>query len=252
MLSNKKILVVDDSQMNRLIAVTILKKYWAIVLEAVNGLEAVKTLADMDVDLVLIDIEMPVMDGMEAVRIIRERLNKSLPVIALTANSMNGDNDKYIEAGMNAYLCKPFKENELMDMVAGLLNKNRAEISENEPARINPATQLFNLSALQIISRGDKGFIEKMLKMFMAQTPALVWEMEEKYQQKDYKAMGLIAHKIKPSIDNMGIASLKECIREIEKIGREHRDDETIPHLLQKIKTTISLVTDALQKEFFQ
>ena len=81
---------------------------------------------------------------------------------------------------------------------------------------------------------------------------ALVQEMEEKYQQKDYRAMGLIAHKIKPSIDNMGIASLKECIRQIEKIGREHRDDETIPHLLQKIKTTISLVTDALQKEFFQ
>lgn len=252
MLSNKKILVVDDSQMNRLIAVTLLKKYRATVLEAVNGLEAVKILTDMDFDLVLMDIEMPVMHGIEAVRIIRESLKKSLPVIALTANSIKGDNEKYIEAGMNAYLCKPVKENELMDMVAGLLNKNRTEIFESEPAQINPATQLFNLSGLQTISRGDKGFIEKMLKMFMAQTPMLVQEMEEKYQQKDYKAMGLIAHKIKPSIDNMGIVSLKECIREIEKKGGEQTDDETMPHLLKKIKTTISLVTDALQKEFFQ
>lgn len=237
--------------MNRLIAVTILKKYRAVVLEAVNGLAAVKALTDMDFDLVLMDIEMPVMHGMEAVRIIRESLNKSLPVIALTANSMNGDNDKYIEAGMNAYLCKPFKESELMDMVAGLLNKNRAEISEPEPAQINPAPQLFNLSGLQIISRGDKGFVEKMVKMFMAQTPPLVQEMEEKYLQKDYRAMGLIAHKIKPSFDNMGIVSLKEPIREIEKKGREETYDETMPHLLERIKTTISLVIGTLQKDFF-
>src|SRR5918993_3292672 len=104
MLANKRILVVDDNNMNRLVAKTILNNYGAHTSEAVNGKEAIEFLMEQEVDLVLMDIQMPVMDGMEATKIIRREISTTLPMIALTANAIKGDNDKCIAVGMNAYL----------------------------------------------------------------------------------------------------------------------------------------------------
>ena len=123
MLTNKKILVVDDNNMNRLVAKTILKNYGAIITEAANGKEAIELLQQEQIELVLMDIQMPVMGGMEATKIIRQDISESLPIIALTANAIKGDNEKCIDGGMNAYLSKPFKERDLLNVVAFWLNK---------------------------------------------------------------------------------------------------------------------------------
>lgn len=124
-LAGRKILVVDDNKMNRLVAKTILSNYGAVVTEAVNGSEAIEMLLNADIEVVLMDIQMPVMGGVEATRIIRDNISKSLPVIALTANAIKGDNEKYIEGGMNAYLSKPFKEMDLLNIVASWVNKEK-------------------------------------------------------------------------------------------------------------------------------
>ena len=250
MLSDKKILIVDDNRMNRLVAGTILKNFGAITSEAVNGQEAVNALRDNDIDLVLMDIQMPVMDGMEATGIIREKISTTLPVIALTANAIKGDNDKYIKAGMNGYLSKPFKEKDLLNMVVLWLNKSQEALPGKESIHLSSRGQLYDLSAIRSISRGNPVFVEKMVNMFVAQTPGQVIEMEEKYLQGDYKAMGVIAHKIKPVIDNMGIITLKEPIRQIEKNGKLGVNDEVIIPLLKILKTTISLAVDSLKVEF--
>jgi len=123
MLANKKILVVDDNKMNRLVAKTILGNYGAVVTEAINGSEAIELLAQQEIDVVLMDIQMPVMGGMEATDIIRKTISPTLPIIALTANAIKGDNEKYLEGGMSAYLSKPFKEIDLLNIVASCLNK---------------------------------------------------------------------------------------------------------------------------------
>ena len=237
--------------MNRLVAATILKKYGAIVLEAVNGLEAIKKLAGCGADLVLMDIQMPVMDGMESVRIMRqEGANKLLPIIALTANVINGDIEKYLEVGMNDYLCKPFKEKDLLNVMSFWLNKNQATVLDGEPAYFSQTAKPYDLTSLKMVSRDNDGFVNKMVKIFIALTLPQVIEMEEKYLQGNYKAMGKIAHKITPSIDHLGIISLKGPIREIEKKGRLEMNDETIPFLLETIKATIIEVTGLLKKEF--
>jgi CheY-like chemotaxis protein len=124
-LAGRKILVVDDNKMNRLVAKTILSNYGAVVTEAVNGSEAIEMLLNADIEVVLMDIQMPVMGGVEATRIIRDNISKSLPVIALTANAIKGDNEKYIEGGMSAYLSKPFKEMDLLNIVASWVNKEK-------------------------------------------------------------------------------------------------------------------------------
>lgn len=122
-LQGKNILVVEDNQTNRLIAKITLKPYGVKLTEAVNGLEAVKAVTNTAFDLVLMDMQMPEMDGLEATKIIRQQLRSKVPIIALTANAIKGESDKCFEAGMDDFISKPFEENELLAKIAGWLAK---------------------------------------------------------------------------------------------------------------------------------
>ncbi len=250
MLSGKKILVVDDNRMNRLVASTILKNYGAVISEVVNGQEAVDILAEKDIDLVLMDIQMPVMDGMVATGIIREKISQSLPVIALTANAIKGDNDKCIEAGMNAYLSKPFNEKDLLNMVAFWLNQHQIAGTGIDSVSASPFGQLYDLSGIQMLSRGNKDFVERMVHTFITQAPVQATEMEESYRQGNYGALGSLAGKMKPVLDNMGIVTLKEHIAAMVKAAGGEINDAALSHSLSTIKTTINNAVNELRKEF--
>jgi PAS domain S-box-containing protein len=249
MLNNKKILIVDDNNMNRLVAKTILNNYSAIITEAVNGKEAIDILETSETDLVLMDIQMPVMGGMEATKIIRDKISTTLPVIALTANAIKGDNEKCIEGGMNAYLSKPFKEEDLLQIVSFWLGGFKISVEKNLAIK-SISDKPYDLSDLKAISRGNETFVMKMVNMFIEQTPVHVAEMAAKYHQNDFKGMAAIAHKIKPSIDNMGIVSLKETIRDLEKIGKKGIADAGIEAMLEMVDKNITQVINELQKEF--
>ncbi len=249
MLANKRILVVDDNNMNRLVAKTILNNYGAVTSEAVNGKEAIELLMEKEIDLVLMDIQMPVMDGMEATKIIRRDISTTLPMIALTANAIKGDNDKCIAVGMNAYLSKPFKEEDLLKTVAFCLGEGKTNFVLSVKKEAEQISQLFDLAAIRAISRGNEEFVLKMVNMFIEQAPAQAAEMELHFHHSDYKSMGAVAHKIRPSIDNMGIESLREPIREIEKIGKSGGDINRLPELLDEVSAGLREVIDALQQE---
>ncbi|WGQ10621.1 response regulator [Pedobacter gandavensis] len=100
----------DDNEINRLLASTILQAYGAEVLEAINGTEAIEQVMKFAPDLILMDIQMPVMDGMEAIKEISIKQPQHIPAIALTALALKGDHQKCLEAGFNDYLSKPFEE----------------------------------------------------------------------------------------------------------------------------------------------
>jgi CheY-like chemotaxis protein len=117
---NKKILVVDDDKTTRLMVKKMLQDLELTVLEAENGAAAMQTLAGEKVDCVLLDIQMPVQDGMEVVREIRSSDReevRDVPVIALTAHAMTGDRERFLQAGMNDYLAKPVDRDDLMEKV---------------------------------------------------------------------------------------------------------------------------------------
>lgn len=116
-LQGKTILVVDDNPLNRLIAATILKNYKASVVEAVNGQDAIDKITGQQLDAVLMDIQMPVMDGYEATGKVRA-MGNSLPIIALTAEALKGEKERCVSAGMNDYISKPFKEVEFLGKLA--------------------------------------------------------------------------------------------------------------------------------------
>ena len=252
MLANKRILVVDDNKMNRLVAATILKNMGAVITEAVNGLEAIDQLGHNNIDLVLMDIQMPVMDGVEAIGIIRKRISETLPVIALTANAIKGDNEKYLQAGMSAYLSKPYNEKDLLNTVAFWLDKTILPTVEAIDKTKAVKQKLYDLSQLKEIARGNENFIIKMVKMFMEETPVMVTEMVNNYQQGNFKEMAAMARKIKPVIDNMGIVSLRDPIVAIERKGSVNINDECLPDLLVLVKTSIDAVVKLLDEALFK
>ena len=252
MLAGKKILVVDDNEMNRLLATTILTNYSAETVEAGNGQESVDYLLNNTVDLVLMDIQMPVMNGFDAAKFIRKNISKDLPMIALTANAIKGDNEKCIEAGLNTYLAKPFKEDDLMKMIAGMLKTNGSVNTQKKTEVVTeePEPVYYDISEIKIISRGNEDFINKMLKMFVEQIPVFVNDMLEKQAEGEFITVGEIAHRIKPTIDNMGIASSKTIIREIEKMGKANEDNGNMEALIKKVEADIAKAVEAIKKDF--
>lgn len=248
LLAGKSILVTDDNEINRLLASTILENYGAKISEAKNGQEAVELALSNHFDLVLMDVQMPIMDGIEATRAIRKAKQKYVPIVALTAFALKGDNQKCFDAGMDDYLSKPFEEIQLLEIISKWLGKfvnldtNNSKIIEEEPA-------LYDLSQLESISRGSKEFMDKMISMFVDLIPKSILEIKMAYQAGEFVEVSKVAHRIKPTIDNMGIVSLKEVVREIEQFADSYKKSEKLSSLINHLDATLKIVVESLQKE---
>jgi CheY-like chemotaxis protein len=123
LITKKKILLAEDNDINRMIAAIVLKSNGYHITEVLDGKEAVAQLGMQPFDLVLMDMQMPFMDGLEATRIIRKHINKKVPIIALTANEIKHEKDRCVQAGMNDFLMKPFDEKDLVSMINKWINK---------------------------------------------------------------------------------------------------------------------------------
>jgi PAS domain S-box-containing protein len=254
-LDGKTILVADDNEMNRLVAATILTSFGAVVQEATNGQEALEQLAkNKNLHLVLMDIQMPVMNGYDAAKKIRETGNK-VPLIALTATALRGENEKCLKAGMNDFISKPFKEEVFLRKIAHWLHhetkekKGTSSKTSKTKSNIN-SEQLYSLEGLREISRDNPAFVKKMINLFCEQATESVQEIKKAFDGADYEKMGALAHKLKPSIDNLRITSLMQPIRDIEKAGKEKNVNEAIPVKIEHTINTISIIVEQLKQEF--
>jgi signal transduction histidine kinase/response regulator of citrate/malate metabolism len=246
-ISGKKILVVDDNEMNRLVASTILQNYNADILEAENGEQAVALVSAQNPSVVLMDLQMPILNGIDATRRIRN-MGSKVPIIALTANAIKGENEKCFDAGMNDYISKPYTEKELiLKLVRWLDAQKPAELiaDGDRLENLHADDKLYDLSGLEAISRGNQSFINKMVNMFCEQTPGMVRQMKESLNTDNLKKMSDIAHKMKPSIDNLKINSLKEDIRYIEK---GYKDNLPKSQLADKLKKIENITNHVIQK----
>ena len=123
LITEKKILLAEDNDINRMIATIVLKSNGYHITEVLDGKEAVAELTRQSFDLVLMDLQMPFMDGLEATRIIRKHLNNMVPIIALTANEVKQEKNRCVQAGMNDFLMKPFDEKDLVSIINKWLYK---------------------------------------------------------------------------------------------------------------------------------
>lgn len=250
-LSNKKILLVEDNEMNRLVATTVLNNYGVLLNEVTNGQEAVDELQHSSYDLILMDVQMPVMNGLEATAFIRKNIDQKIPIIALTANAIKGESDRCIEAGMNDYVSKPFEEEDLVYIMAKWLSNRTPEkqqLSTHVHEKGKEVSSIFNLSGLEKISHGNRSFVTKMISLFIEQVPAAVKDIRSAYEEKNHPVLKTVAHRIKPAIDNMGIASLYSIIREIEKHDPASEMDSVLEEKIFMLEKTINEVVEQLGK----
>jgi len=201
-------------------------------------------------DVVLMDIQMPIMNGFETAKAIRATGNL-IPIIALTAAAIKGEREKCVQSGMNDYITKPFKEEDLLKLIDKCMEgETSAPVIITSKAAPEPEPEaLYDLSMLREISRGNDGFVAKMIDVFCDQTPQLVDDMMTAYNENNFEQMGNLAHKIKPSIDNLKINTLTQIIRDIELMGRENQPNEKLPALLDQTRLILLNVTQKMKME---
>ncbi len=270
-IKGSRILLVEDNALNRLLASTLLTEYGAIITEAENGEEAVALVRQQDFDIVLMDIQMPVMDGTRAAQIIRQVLKKTLPIIALTANVIKGVDAQFEVSGINDFIVKPYTEENLINPVAKWLAKDSPDTgiapaggrkeaaagqetaTDNGGEKIDEQgehiimEQLYDLGKLLSIARNDNGFILKMLQLFISESGQGLIKLNEAYESGDLKTVKYYAHRMKPSITNLGITSIKDDILALEMMEEK---TPAIDGNLVLVNNVLNKVMEQLRTEF--
>jgi PAS domain S-box-containing protein len=254
-LGSKRILVAEDVELNQYLARHILESWGFEVVIAHNGREALELLLQDSFDCILMDVQMPEMDGIQATQCIRELpdpVKSAIPIIALTANALKGDSEKYLAAGMNDYLAKPFDEESLFRVIYRNLVSLQTElsISNKKHTGMIPANdKLYDLSMVRSVSGGDETFIKKMVTLFIETVPQNMHELTKAMEDENWEQVGKTAHKLKSTVDSMGIKSIRQEIRTVETNARQKQSLEQVPPLVEKIGSVIDTCIEQLRTE---
>jgi len=220
-----RILLAEDNVTNQLVALKILEKYGYRVDAVADGKEVLDALSRLPYDLVLMDCQMPEMDGFEATRAIRknEGTDKHIPVIAMTASALQGDREKCIEAGMDDYLSKPVEPAKLAAVVEQWLN--RAEeglaVQELEAAEIDDKPlAIFDRAGFFSRAMDDAELARLLAKTFLGDAPTQIEAMSAALAAGETRKAEKLAHRLRGAAANMGAEALRELARMIEEAGK--------------------------------
>ncbi|MGI9579855.1 ATP-binding protein [Chryseobacterium sp. RRHN12] len=243
-----KVLVVDDNVINQSLMKHLLSQWNIDFHMASNGLEAVSYLKSNACDLVLMDIQMPHMDGYTATQKIREELRLDIPIIAMTAHALAGERERCLSRGMNEYISKPVNEEELFMLISkfGFKEKNK-----NEKKIENPLSgfQYIDLTYMQTVSGGDRSFEQMVTQQFIENIPNHVQKLTTAYENLDFAGVKLWAHDLKSSIAIMGLHPLlKEKLDILETASAESSDLQKILEEVQKILSEAVSEAEAFSK----
>jgi CheY-like chemotaxis protein len=234
-----RLLVAEDNAVNRQLALALLRKlgYEADTVE--NGREAVHALERTTYDVVLMDVQMPQLDGLEATRLIRQRFGpKDGPtIIAMTANAMEGDREECLEAGMDDYLSKPIRPDELARALARC-----------RPVRSRETLDQAALGALaSSLGGGDEGreAVGELIDTFLDDGATQMATLQGAVEQGDVEAAGRTAHTLKSNGATFGARPFAELCRELETLARDGELDAA-PELLERTAAEWGRVREAL------
>ncbi len=237
LLKKIKILVAEDNLMNQKLLQHLLAQ-WEIEFDMVhNGAEAVSALqqASGKYAMLLMDIQMPEMDGYTATEKIRHDLNQQIPIIAMTAHALAGEKEKCLGAGMDDYISKPLNEEELYK----LINKYARGNLSND-------TSVIDLEYLKTLSKGDELFEKNMIRSFSIQMPEELDRLKSSILEKDYEQIGSIAHNMKSTLSFMGLNQLTPLLQQIEQECKKQNGIARISDNFTLINATCQLaITEA-------
>ncbi|MEH6580839.1 MAG: YfiR/HmsC family protein [Halioglobus sp.] len=253
----RRILLVEDNPVNQKVAVELLGRRGHSVEVANNGAEAVEAVANQTFDVVLMDVHMPVMDGLAATRLIREREQASgghLPIVALTAGATVEDRDNSRAAGMDDFLTKPFRAEQLYSAVEGVPAQVLGEhaVVEVEVARQTAGTEpCLDWEAALRNLEGDEEFLCELSEMFLAQCPTLLTAIEEAVSREEEDELRRAAHALKGSSQVIGGRATAAAALQLETLGRDGNLTEVEPALqsllghLEELKLALLAILQA-------
>ncbi|CAA7195218.1 PAS domain S-box protein [Chryseobacterium potabilaquae] len=241
------ILLVEDNELNQLVAEHTLKHFKCNITKAENGRIALQILSKENFDIILMDIQMPELDGIEATKILRQEFGLKTPIIALTANAFKTEIENCINVGMNDYITKPFIEENLVSIIYKHTRLKKAPHPDTLPME----EILYDLKNIQTLSRGDESFTKKMLTIFIMQTEQTIPLIENAFTEKKPTEIAKLIHKIKPSVEGVGIHSIKEEMKLLEiKAKEQDIEINELYTLFEKIKNTLNMAIIQLKQKF--
>jgi signal transduction histidine kinase/DNA-binding NarL/FixJ family response regulator len=228
LIKHGKVLIADDNSMNRKLASVLLQQNGFETAQADNGRKALEILRAESFDIILMDVQMPLMDGYATARYIREELGLSTPIIAMTAHAFAGEKEKCLAAGMNDYIPKPFHETILLEKIA---RWQTASI----PSSTAP---LADLSFLRSQTRDNKPFVRQLTREFCQQTPGELERLQKAIGNGTYDEIYQHAHSLRNAVSLFGLE--KEIGAELislERLARQQAPLHTLQPLADKINT---------------
>jgi PAS domain S-box-containing protein len=242
----KKIFIVEDVLINRILLINLLKKISENfeIIEAENGLEAIEKYKNNEFDLIFMDVQMPIMNGLEATKKIREyekeNNKKDTPIIALSAGILKSEQERAFSSGMSDYLPKPINIDKLKEIINKYLNNEEQEkiyFDKNDfIARFGFNKELLKKSALMVLN----------------DIPTKISNLNYYIKTKDYKSIQFIAHSIKGSAGNLSLKALYDKAFELEKLSSNENTDHNLENYYNKIANIWTKTKLFLEKEIYE
>ena len=247
-----KVLVVEDIALNQLLMRTLLDDFGFECDIASNGKLAIEKLKTKSYDIILMDLQMPEMNGFEATEYIRDNMDSEIPIIALTADVTTVDLAKCKAVGMNDYIAKPVDERLLYSKIVGFVKKT---VQLNDPEKIKNTKDIkVKYTDLDYLSRRTKSnpaLMMEMISLYLEQTPVLISNMKKGLHEKDWDRLYKAVHKMIPSFLIMGISSdFENMAKLVQEYAGSHIKSEGIPDLVLKLETVCVQACEELKEEF--
>jgi PAS domain S-box-containing protein len=220
-----RVLVAEDNPVNQELVVQLLTRRGHTVVVAENGRHAIASLKRHPFDLVLMDVQMPEMGGLEATQAIREReksTGRHIPILAMTADAMQGDRERCMAAGMDGYVAKPIEPKAFVDTIEATSAPAAAPVEGHDGARESAA---FDEPSLLARFSGNRGLLRTMVKTFRRDCPRMMAGMRSALGSRDSKALADAAHGLKGSVGNFGPSAALDTARKMETIARQDKLD---------------------------
>jgi PAS domain S-box-containing protein len=250
-----RILLAEDNLTNQQVALGILGKLGFGADIVTNGREAIQALETVPYDIVLMDVQMPEMDGFEATRIIRsgktDVLNPKIPIIAMTAHAMKGDRERCLEAGMDDYISKPIVPQALADVIEKWVEnapyRSAADAKPEDAAMPVGGQPVFDRQALVARLLGDEDLAESIIAGFLKDIPQQIQVLKEHFDRSETGEAGGRAHTIKGAAANVGGMALSAAASKMEKAGNAGRMEE-IAALIPELERQFDLLKASMWK----
>jgi PAS domain S-box-containing protein len=251
-INNIKVLVVEDIALNQLLMKTLLDDFGFERDIAENGKIAIEKLKEKEYDVILMDLQMPVMNGFETTEYIRKTLNSQIPIIALTADVTTVDLAKCKAVGMNDYIAKPVDERLLYSKIVSTVRKTSIIKSAQHKRKDMPKKQkCIDLEYLSVRTKSNPKLMMEMIAAYLQQTPPLINAMRQSLQNKDWALLKSSVHKMIPSFSIMGLSSeFEDMAKKVQDSATAHENMDEINNLVLQLENICNQACKELEIEF--